>query len=228
MTIGDVLFEVGELGNQSDRVQIDLVRFINRAQQRICQRRNWSFCHDQRSVTLPQGQLGASIDRNFKQLSTERSAVTYQDPTVNYQLPIPCEVISRAEANRRGLFPWGIPFPAPVNAYPLRYVFIEKNGPNGAWMLYIPQQYTTSPTVTFMVSGYYYPNDLKNADDHSGVTDHPELCDALINLTKALTYFSEDTKSEDGMAAMALYEQAYKLASYSDSAQRYQARQLNM
>src|SRR5580693_6413475 len=202
MTLGEIIFECGELGNQSPRVEIDWKRTINRAMRRIAQRRNWSFMHDQRQVTILQNTLSAALDKNFKQLSSEKSPISYLDPTTTYQLPIPCEVISRARANRMGYNPWFAPYPVQLNAFPLRYVYVEKNGPNGAWMLYIPQQYVANPTVTFNVSGYYFPTDLRNSDDHNGFTDHSELCDAIINLSKALAYFAEESDSAKGLAAM--------------------------
>jgi hypothetical protein len=228
MTFGELLYECGELGNQSNRVEIDWRRFVNRAIRRIAQRRDWTMMRDQRQVTINQGALSAPLDANFKKLTDEKSPISYIDPTTTYQLPIPCIVISRAEADRMGYNPFFAPYPVQLNAFPLRYVFVEKDGPDGRWKLFIPQQYVVNPTVVFNVGAYYYPNDLHNAEDHNGFTDHPELCDAIINLTKATAYFAEEPDSEKGAAAMKLYELAYKQAAYSDAAQRLMGRALAM
>lgn len=227
-SFAEILYECSSLANQSTRIELDWTRLINRAQRRICQRRSWSFCHDQRQVTVNQGTLSANLDANFKELSSEKSPISYNDPSQTYQFPIPCVLISRARADRQGYNPFFAPYPTLLNAFPLRYVFIERNGPNGFWTLNIPQQYMVNPTAVFNVSGYYYPDDLKLGDDHNGVTDHPELCDALINLSKALAYYSEDETNPRGDKCMELYEDNYRKASYSDTQQRLMGRSLTM
>lgn len=228
MTFGEILHECAELGNTSERIEIEWRGFVNRAQQRIAQRRDWSMMHDQRRVTIAQGALSAVLDANFKKLSSEKSPVSYQDPTAIYNLPIPCEVVSRAAAEQMGYSPWFAPFPTAPYAFPIRYVFIERNGPGGRWTINLPKQYATNPSVTFTVSGYYYPDTLKNADDTNAFTEHPELCDAIINLAKGLAYASEDVDPQREGLCMQRYEAAYKHAAYSDASQRFQGRQLRM
>lgn len=228
MNFGEILLECGELGNTSSRVNQEWRRFVNRAQRRIAQRRDWNFCHDVRTVTIKSGQLSSPLDKNFKKLANEKSPISYQDPTVPFPLPIPVEVISRAQADRMGYNPWTTPFPTAPVCFSLRYVFLEQNGPNGQWMLYLPVQAIANPTAVYTVSAYYYPSDLQNADDHNGMTDHPELGDALINLTKGMAYFAEDSTSPQGVACMEEYEKCYRRASYSDCQQRFGGRPLMM
>lgn len=228
MNLADIIEECAGLGVKSPRLDVYWKSFVNRAQRQIAQRRSFSFMHDQRQVTINQGSFSADLDPTFKELSSEKSPVSYQDQTVPYVMPIPCEVISRARADRMGYNPYVTPFPTLLNAFPLRYVFIERNGPNGLWKLFLPQQYQTSPSVTFTVSGYYYPADLILGSDTSGVTEHPDLCEAIINLTKALAYRSEEVDNPKALAAYQLYEQSYRHAAYTDQAQRFAGRSLKM
>lgn len=228
MNFAQILDECSTLGNRSTTIEMNWRNWVNRAQRRICQRFNASFMHDQRQVTINQGTLSALLDKNFKEVSSEKSPISYNDPSQTYQFPIPCVLISRARGDRQGYSPYYAPFPTLLNAFPLRYVFIERDGPNGQWSLNIPQQYMVNPTAVFNVSAYYYPNNLEGGNDSSGVTEHPELCDALINLTKAMSFFSEDAESKQGQACMALYEQLFRQATYSDLQQRLQGRSLAM
>lgn len=228
MVFSEIIYECSSLGNKSTTIELDWKNFVNRAQRRIAQRRNWSFCHDQRQVTINQGTLSARLDINFKEVSSEKSPISYNDPSQTYQFPIPCILISRARGDRQGYNPFFAPYPTLLNAFPLRYVFIERDGPGGQWTLNIPQQYAVNPTAVFNVSAYYYPNPLQGGDDHNGLTDHPELCDALINLTKAMSFFAEDAESKQGQNCMALYEQLFREASYSDLQQRLAGRALSM
>lgn len=228
MTLAEILYEAGELGNTSQRVSLDWKRFVNRAVRKIVQRRNWSACHDQRSVFIQQGVTSAPLDKNFKCLSSERSPVSYQDPTVPYPLPVPCEVISRAMANRMGFNPWTTPFPTAPVCFSLRYVYIERNGPGGAWTLNLPIQAIANPATTFTISGFYFPNDLINADDSNAITNHPELCDAVINLTKYLAYSAEDNAPQQEQIMRQRYEESYNHAAYGDAYQSLQGRALRM
>ena len=165
-----------------------------------------------------------SLGGTFKQLSGERSPVSYQDPTSSSPFPIPVQVVSRPAADRTATVPYSNAQPT---AYPIQSVYLEQNGPGGQWALYLPAQYAPTP-ITFQVSAYYYPADLTLGTDHNALTDHGDLCEALVNLAKARAYFAEEVDSPKGTAALALYEQAYKSASYSDVAQGFGGRQLRM
>lgn len=228
MTLSEILYECGELGNQSTRVTLDWKRFVNRAIQRIAQRRDWSFLHDQRNCVIPANQLYGPLDANFKGLGRERTPISYQDPTATYTLPIPVEIISRARSLYLTWNPFLACFPTAPNVFPLRYIFLERNGPGGGWQIWLPTQYTANPPVTFNVSGYYYPNPLVNANDTNAMTNQPELCDAIINLAKALAYRAEGNDPDHAKMAYDQYEEAYKSASYSDTAQKWSGRELKM
>ena len=228
MTLSEIIYECGELGVKSIRVNSDWKRFVNRAMRQIANRRNWSFMHDQRTATIVAPSLSVSLGKTFKQLSSEKSPVSYQDPSTPNQFPIPVEVISRARADRMGYNPAITPFPSQLNAFPLRYVFIERNMSANEWQMFLPQQYQTYPTVTFNISAYYYPDDLDLGDDRNGLTDHGDLCEALINLTKALAYLAEEVDDPKGKAAYELYELAMKHAFYNDSSQVYGGRSLKL
>lgn len=228
MNCADLIYEASSLGNKATTIELDWKKWLNRAQRRIAQRRNWSGCHDQRQVTIPQGTLSAKLDINFKEVSSEKSPISYNDPSQTYQFPIPCILISRAMGDRQGYNPFFAPYPTLLNAFPLRYVFIERNGPGGQWTLNVPQQYAVNPTAVFNVSGYYYPNDLQGGDDTTFFTTQPELCDAMLNLTVAMSFYAEDAESKQGQAREAIYERLFREASYSDTQQRLAGRSLTM
>lgn len=228
MTLTEIVYEVQQLGVKSSRTLADSKNFVNRAIRRVAQRRNWTCLHDIRTATMPSGSNEAPLDPNFKALSSEKSPVSYQDPTTSMTLPIPCEVTSRALSTRMGYNPFVAISPAVLNTFPLRYVYIEQNA-GGRWTLFLPQQYQTNPTsVVFTISAYYYPETLVLGDDSNGITNHPELCDAVINLAKHLAYAAEEVDNPKADAALSLYERAYKSAAYSDVAQQFSGRQLQM
>lgn len=228
MTLAEIIYECGELGNQSTRVELDWKRFVNRAQRKIAQRRNFTFLHDQRQVTIQQSALHAPLDANYKCLDNEKTPVTYQDPTVQYQLPIPVEVISRARANFLAYNPFVAAYPTAPNVFPIRWVFIERDGPAGAWQIWLPTQYQINPQVTFNISAYYYPDDLRQGEDSNAMTNHPELCDAIINLAKATAFDAEGVLPDQAKQSRQLYEIAYRAASYSDMQQQFSGRALKM
>ena len=166
-----------------------------------------------------------SLGSTFKCLSNEKSPITYDDPTGTNPRPIPVDVISRAISNRIGYY--NPSFNTVTNTYPIQYVFLEQNGPSGEWALYLPEQYQPV-AITFNVSAYFYPVDLALGTDSNALTNHPMLEEALINLTKARTYFAEETDSPTGIAAMAMAEQAIRSAQYADVTQEYSGRPLRM
>lgn len=227
MTLSEVIYECGELGNQSIRVESDWKGFVNRAQRRIAQRRNFTLLHDYRPVTVASGQTSVLLGRNFKQLSEEESPVSFNYG--QYQLPV--KVTSRARIQGLGFWPLQngpLCLPAPYGYIPIQVVFLERNGPGGQWQLCIPPQYSVTTNLVFNISAYWFPEDLNLGDDHNALTDHGDLCEALINLTKAMAYFAEETDNPKGTAAMALYEQAFESACYSDVAQSMGGRTLRM
>lgn len=227
MTLEDIVREVAEFPGVDSGLDNDIINFVNRAVKRIAQRRNWTGMHDVRTATIDAAALSVPLDPNFKQLASEKSSVSYQDPTVSYAMPIPCEVISRARANRQGYSPFASPVPTLLNAYPLRYVFLERD--QGArWRLFLPQQYQVNPAVVFTIEAFYYPAPMKLGPEHNPITDHPELCDAVINFARALAFGARDVTDKRIAGAMALYEESYKAAAYSDVAQGFGGRILNL
>lgn len=227
MNLGELIREVAEFTGLDPGLDQDIRGWVNRAQRRISQRRNFACMHAQRQVTIQAGQLSALLDENFKQASSEKSPCSYQDPTVSYAMPIPCEIISRARANRQGYSPFASPVPTLLNAYPLRYVFIERNE-GGRWALFLPQQYMVNPQVTFTLSCYLYPAPLVQMGDTNAFVSYPELGDAVINLARALAFGARDVTDKRIAAAMGLYEEAYKSAAYADVAQSFAGRSLSM
>lgn len=227
MNLEELTREVAEFSGLDSGLDQDIRGWINRAVKRIAQRRNFSCLHDQRQATIAAGALSVPLDENFKCLSSERSPISYQDPTVSYAMPIPCYVTSRARANQQGYSPFASPVPTLLNAFPLRYVFVERNQ-GGRWTLFLPQQYQVNPSCVFTISAFYYPSPLVQGGDSNPITDHPDLCDAVVNLARALAFSARDVTDARIAGAMQLYEQAYKSAAYSDVAQSFGGRILNM
>jgi hypothetical protein len=165
------------------------------------------------------------LGSTFKCLASEKSPVTYDDPTGTNPRPIPVDVISRAISNRIGYYNPSVN--TVTNSYPIQYVFLELNGPTGEWGLYLPPQYQPV-AITFNVSGYFYPADLSLGTDSNALTNHPMLEEALINMTKARAYFAEEVDNPKGTAALALAEQAIRSAQYSDAAQEFSGRPIRL
>lgn len=215
MNLEELTREVGEFSVRSSRTDTDTVSYINRAIRRVSQRRNWNCLHDQRTVVMASGSLSTELDPDFKELSAERSPVSYYDNTSGNSVPIPCEVTSRAIATRVCSNPLISDYPTISSGFPFRIVFIEQNQ-GGRWTINIPQQYQSNPSLTYTISGYYFPRPLKLGPESNGISDHPILCDAVLNLAKHLAFVAEDPESTKAVAAYALYDQAYRSAIYAE------------
>lgn len=295
--LAEIIREVGELGARSRAVQGDIKGFANRAQRTIAQRRNWSFMHDIRGVTITTGSSSISgntvatatvittaaahgrttgdtaiitgsnsvplidgewtvtvlstttfsipktvttagtagtaafrsapLGTDFKCLSAEESPVSIN--YAGYNLPV--RVCSRAEIERKGIWPWveyTMPIPMPGQPYPVLMVYLQRNG-NNQWTLNTPIQFgTPSIPMAFTVSAYYFPATLSLGTDTSAITEHGELCEALIAKTKELAYRAEDPTDKRAEASRMTYEEHISAALYSDSSIATSGRTLRM
>ena len=228
MELSEILHEVGELSVLSQAQSLDLKGLVNRAQRGIAQRHNWSFMHNRSTASVLTGATSVVLASTFKELSSEKSPVSYTDASLG-QSNVPVKVASREEIE--SWWPWPWPFgpilvPIPGSYLPIRVVFIECN--QSVWTLNIPPQFAASATLVFNISAYWYPKDLVLGTDHNGMTDNGDICEALINRTRALAYFAEDPTDKRGMASMNLYQQFYKSALYADEAQKSGGRTKHM
>lgn len=228
MTLTEITHEIGDLSLKSIAQDSDIKNLINRAQRSIAQRNNWSFLHNRLSVGVLSGDTGVDLPATFKQLSDEKSPVSYTDASLG-QSNVPVKVASREEIE--SWWPWPWPFgpvlvPIPGSYLPIRVVFLEQNA--GQWRLNIPPQFAATSILVFNISAYWYPKDLLLGTDRNALTDHGELAEALVNRAKAIAYFAEDPTDPRGMAAMNLYQASYRTALYADSAQKTGGRALHM
>lgn len=221
--LSDIIREVGELGLQNARLDNDYKGFVNRAVKAIAERRNWSFLHDDIAVVMPAGANSVALPANFKCLSTEKSPVTYIDTATGRNIPI--AVKTRQEIERQ-LYYVSYPY-----SKPLSEIFLEINqtGPNaGLWALNLPNADPNLTAITFTLSCFTLPADLVLGTDSNAITNHGELCEAVINKTKALAYFTEDPSDKRGMAANQLYEMHFKLAGMDDARRLAAGRSIHM
>lgn len=229
-TLEEIIYEVGELSVRSQRTELDLVRFMNRAIRMIAQRKDFTAMHDRRPFYILTGNTSVSLGADFKKMSDEESpvSVSYVSGGNTYNLPV--LVISREQVERQQFWPLIAQFqyqPSPGGFVPIRVVFLERNA-GGDWALFIPPQFSVQNTTQYNVSAFFYPAPLKLGTDHNAITDDPDLVQAIIDKTRSITYLSEDPNSVPGKAALALYEEAFKSADYADSAIKYQARDMHM
>lgn len=224
MNLTDLLFEIGEIGVKDQRLDVDLIRLINRAMRRMQERKSFTFLHDVILATVPQSLFTVALPDNFKELGSEFSPVAWQNPaSAQY---VPCRVISRAQAERMGLA-FAYPFAPPQVQYlPTGAVFIENNG--AGWTLNTPQSFPVATAITYQLSCYLYLPDLVDGSDTNFITNNGELSDALVNLTKAIAYFTEDPSDPRGAAARVNYEDIFKTACYTDSRQRNAGRPIHV
>jgi hypothetical protein len=228
MTLQDLIYEVGELSCVSPRIQSDVKGFINRAQRQICNRRNFLWMQDIRQYTIPSNSISVPLDADFKQLTTEKSPVTWTD-TVNQAARIPVTILSREEAERYNwafFYPYNAPV-APLVCPPVPWVFIDQIA--GVWTLnnsVINQ--VTNQAMIYNVSGYFYPKPLVLGTDSNALTQHGQLAEALVNCAKATAYFAEKPGHPDGVEAMAIYEKFYQSACYSDARQKIGGQSVHM
>lgn len=216
MNLAEIIEEAAGLGVKDPILDVFWKQFVNRAQRRICQRKNWTFMGQNRPITVLSGSTSAPMGRDFKQLGEEESPVSFTYGL--YKLPV--KVTTRERVEAAGIWPLqNGPFslPIPGGYMPVQVVFLECTG--GEWTLSVPPQYSVTTDAVFNVQGFWFPADLKLGDDSNALTNHGELCEALINLTKALAYHAKETNDPRGDAAMKLYEEAFEVALYSDSAQ---------
>lgn len=227
MNLSEIIYEVGEISIGTVRLESDFVNFTNRAIRTICTRRNWNFMHNRTQVTIPSGQTSVSLGLNFKQLSPEKSPISFTYGLYNLQV----YVASREETESWGIWPWvnGYDsFPTPGSVWPIRVVFMEQDGPGGAWTLNIPPQFPAVSNLPYNVSAFWYPDDLVLGTDSNGVTNDGQLCDALINLTRALCYTALDPTSKQAAASRVLYEDYFRKACYQNESQHFGGRPLRL
>lgn len=227
MNLGEILHEIGELSVRSQAQDQDYINLVNRAQMSICQRNSWSFMHSRRKANVLANGTSAPLGPNFKELSSEKSPVSYTDTSLG-QSNVPVKVASREEIE--SWWPWPWPFgpilvPIPGSYLPIRVVFVECT--DGSWAINIPPQFAASSTLVFNVSAYWYPPPLLLATDHNSLTDHGDLGEALLNRAKAMAYFAEDPSDKRGVACMNMYQQLYKSALYADEYQKRAGRTLH-
>lgn len=231
MTLSELTYEAGELGNDSVKQESNWTRFVNRAVQQISEYKSWSFLHDRRRFTILTGDHSVSLGREFKCLSNEQSpiSVTYASGGTTYDLPV--NVISRALSEQTLYWPSinqivGGP-PIPGGYIPIRVVYLERDG-GGDWRLFIPSPFIVVPDAPYNVSGFWHPAPMKLGTDHNPITDDRNLCEAVINYACARSWFSTDKTSKQGDAAMALYEESLMKADYADDWNRYSGIVLRM
>jgi len=279
--LADALREMAEIGIVNARIDADAKRFINRAQQRICERRNWAFMHSIVDVTIPLGsiatagslvigqnyvilafaagddftnvgalmnatgvrftatgttptswangsslQTGQSVNlpTNFKSVDEGNSPVTVV--TQPYGVPLRVAIKTREQlTNRVGWGWWQQPNP-PWN-YPVRAIFLERlNG--GPWTLNLPPGATTVQPITYQLSCFLYLPDLVLGSDTNALIQAGDGFDMVVNLAKSIGYAAEDPTDKRGLAALALYNAAYREFAHKDALQDTQGQQRRM
>lgn len=224
MNLTEILIEIADLGLHNARLDTDIKRMVNRAMRRMCERKSFTWLHNIIFATVPQNLFTIALPSNFKELDSEFSPVCWLNPAS--QQAVPCRVISRAQAERMGLA-FAYPFAPPQVQYlPTGAVFIENDGTG--WTLNTPQSFPVATAITYQLSCYLYPPDLVLGSDSNFLTTNGELSDALINLTKAIAYFSEDPSDPRGVAARSNYENIFQTACYTDSRQRNAGRPIHV
>lgn len=208
MTLADLVFELGELGVRSQRLESDYVRFINRAHQMIQSRNNWSFMHSRIQVTINGGENSGVIQSNFKELSPEKSPVTYAD---NSGRPVPCLVSSRAVIERTGDF---VSFQPARLMQPVQIVFLETDGATKT--LNLAPRFLAPKDITFTLDCFLFLPALTLGNQSDFITNSPMLGDALLNKAKAIAYFAEDPGDQRGFACEKQYQEYYRSALYAD------------
>jgi hypothetical protein len=234
MQLSDLIREVGELPGGSNRTDQDVKRFVNRAVREICARKNFTFTADVRSYVIQSGNHSVSLGPDYKCLSGEESPVSVTYNAGNQTFKLPVRVLSLEEVERQSYWPWIGQYlnqPTPGGYIPIRVVYFQYQSTGfeaGTWRLHIPAQFYVIADAPYNVSAFFYPPELKLPTDHNAVTDDPHLADATVNYAKALKYFAEDETSKRGVAAMALYEDHFSKANYTDAFVKYSGRTLRM
>lgn len=168
--------------------------------------------HNRTQFVITAGATSVSLGATFKELSAEKSPITYTNPTSGISVPV--EVKSREEIERSGIFlvaPYFTPRP---NTLPISYVFLEQNG--SGWTLNTPAQFPNSTDITYNVSGYFFPSALALGTDTNFITNDGDLAEALVNRMRHLAYFAEDPTDARAAASLQAYEEHYKRAAIAD------------
>lgn len=224
MTLADIIREVGELAARSVSIQSDLKPWVNRAQRAIAQRRNWTFMHSQQSVTIPSGSSSAEISPAFKELSAEKSPITYTSSAAAF--PTPVRVRSRQELEATAPNLNNVVTNAASTFTPF-YVFLEQND-GGRWTINLPAGYTHSENAIYSISCYLFPDELVKGTDHNAITDDAELQQAIVSLTTAIALRSQDPESTRAEAARQQAERSIQLAIAQDARKRLAGRAIRM
>lgn len=221
MNFGELIYEIGELSLRNPRTEINVRSYINRAINICGQRRSWTHMHTIQQVTIQASNTSATMPASFKCLSEQESPISF---TYGYYR-LPVTVSTRSQIEACGLWPLmngPLSMPLPGGYCPIRVVFMERDGPGGLWTLNVPPQFIITTEMVFNVQGYYFPPELKQADDSNAFTNQPELVEAIIARAKAIGYFAEEPASEKGLACMQQFEQHFQNAAYMDVRQQYQ------
>lgn len=220
MNLSQIIREVGELNLRDQAFQSDIRPWVNRGQRVIAERRNWTWMHDRIDATITAGNTSANLPSTFKQLSTERSPITFTAP--NQAFPTPVHVKSREELERMSPGQFGNVVNA-SGAWTPFYVFIEKNS-GGLWTINVPPQFPYVNDSTYAVSCFLFPADLSLGTDHNDLTDSGELCEALMNWIKWKALPKTDP---EGAASKAAFEEGIERAAIIDARQRIGGRQVH-
>lgn len=224
MNLEALIRRVGELRSpNNDRLKVDIKQIINQAIDMIEERHSWSFMRSHEEVVVTAGDTSAPLAENFKELTQERSPVSWTDITGG-GFPTSVVVLSREEMQRRGWWPLSRWITGSTGFVPGFGIYIDIDG--GIPTLNIPTGLTSSSDITFTVSGYYFTEDLIKASNHNALTDNGLLADAVVNLAKSIAYRAEDPADARGDACDAIYERSYKSALYADVRKDYAGRTL--
>lgn len=221
MNLEQILIEVGELRTpKGDPLMPNYIGWVNRAMRTMTERRNWSFMWDVDEVVMPAGATSVNLPATFKELGPEQSPVSYTSP-LNGGYPIPCFVSTRARLQRMMVapLPYSTQFPSGLPSFymPYYWVFIERNGPGGTYTLNLMPQNVAQDDVNFSLSAYWHMEDLAGSNDSNALTNHGDLGDCLVNLTKAIAYKATDPADARAAACMDDFNTRWRLAATADA-----------
>lgn len=216
MTLESIIREAS-YGIKDPQVQLDIRGMVNRAIRTIAERWNWSAMYDRRAVVIPSGFSKQNIGADFKQLTQEKSPVSFVYG--NYELAVQVTTRSRIQLSGIWPFPNGpFSFPVPGGYMPVRVVFLERDAPGGGWSLNVPPQFSITQDAVFWIQAYWYPAPMVKGDDRNAMTDNGDLSEAIIRLTASLAFRAVDATDKRGDAAKAQAEEAIVRAMYTDAA----------
>ena len=225
MTLDQITRRVGELGVRSERIQTDVIDFINLARQTIAERKNWGFMHNRIQVSMTPNTQSANLPANWKSLSPERSPVSYNQPGSGF--PIVVDVQSREQIEQVG-FGWRGWYTLVPNGYlPVGAVFFEQNA-DGLWTINIPTYFVNTTQITYNVSCYLYPKQLVLGTDNDGMTNDGNLGEAIVNLSKAMLIEAEPEPDKSAQLFRNLAEDYLRKAANDDARRKIVGRVLHM